>query len=198
MNRRGPLVAGIGLVMILASFGIVFALIPSGDLVSGDELLLGDLLGDVFDHVSDESVIFPGGSAVFSYSGQGPDAPLLWGVQIADFEDGDEIAVHISNVYGDDLGSVRTGAPVAFDTVLLEGTDPYNFRVQNTGDRTVAVVMVFDEDPTSSGVLGDSGSLLAGAAASLIVSGILFVVGMIVAMIGAVLSLADWRRKKSA
>ncbi len=197
MNKRGPVVMGIGMVMILTSIIIMFMVLPDRDPVFDDEIFIPDLFGDMFDHVTDEYVIFPGSSSTFRYSGQNPNTSMLWGIQITDFEDGDEVTVHISNIHGDDLDSAQTNEPVVFNIIAIENMEPYNFQVENTGDRPVAVVMMFGADPDDYDILGDPNSIFASMILPLVISLIMLMVGTIMLFVGIILSLVDWRRKKS-
>jgi len=196
-NKRGPVTIGIGVLLISVSFGIVFTVFPGPDPAMGGELLVPSLLEGMFDRVSGQSVIFPGGSDVFSYSGRDTGVPLMWGVQIMDFEEGDEIRVSVSDPYGDGIGSVRTGEPVVFDMFVMEDGASYDFEVENTGDRPVTVLMMFVEDPENSDMLSDPDSPLVSIVMPLAVSGIVMLVGIVVTAAGVVLSVMDWKKEKN-
>lgn len=197
MRRRGLIVTGIGFALVVASFGIVYTIFPSSDSAMSEELFVLRLFEGLFDQVTDESVIYPQTSAVFSYSGHNADVPLIWGVQILDFEEGDSVTVSVSNIYGDDFGSVQSSDPVVFDTLVIAGHDSYSFEVTNDGDRPVTAMMMFIEDPENSETLNDPDSPLLGIAIPLIVSGAVLIIGIIVMVVGTVIFVVDWKKEKN-
>ncbi len=197
MNKRGLVIIGVGVLLISVSFGIAFTVLPDSDPTMNSELFVPAMLERMFDQISDQSVIFPGDSGIFSYSGKNSGVPLMWGVQIVDFEAGDAIQVGISDIYGSDFGSVRTGEPVVFDMLMIEGSEPYNFEVTNTGDRSITVVMMFVEDPENSDILNDPDSPLVSIVVPLAISGIVMLVGVITVVVGVVLFVMDWKKEKN-
>jgi len=197
MRRRGLIVTGIGLALVGVSFGIIYTIFPGSDSAMSEELFALRLLEGIFDQVTDESVIYPQTSAVFSYSGQSAGVPLVWGVQILDFEEGDSVTVSVSNIYGDDFGSIQSSEPVAFDTIVIESHGTYDFEVTNDGNRPVTAMMMFIEDPENSETLNDPDSPLLGIAIPLIAAGVVLIIGIIVMIAGAVLFAVDWKKEKN-
>ncbi len=197
MNKRGLIIIGIGVLLASISFGIAFTVFPDSDPTVNSELFVPSLLEGMFDQISDQSVVFPGDSYVFSYSAKNSGVPLMWGAQIVDFESGDAIQVRVSDIYGDDLGSVQTGEPVIFDVFMTENNGSYNFEITNIGDRSMAVMMMFVEDPENSDILNDPDSPLVSIVVPLAISGIVLLVGVIVIIAGAVLLVMDWKKEKN-
>jgi len=197
MNKRGLIVIGIGVLLISVSFGIAFTIFPDSDPTVNSELFVPNLLEGMFDQVSDQSVIFPGGSDVFSYSGQSSGVPLMWGVQIMDFEEGDAIRVGVSDVYGDDVGSAQADESVIFDMFVMENSGSYNFEIENTGSRPITVLMMFVEDPENSDLLSNPDSPLVSIVMPLAISGIVLLAGVVVMIVGVILCAMDWKKEKN-
>ncbi len=197
MNKRGLIVTGIGAALIVASFMVVFALFFNLDPVFDGEMFASDLLDEMFDSVTHESVIYPGGSTSFEYSGRAAGVPLLWGVQIVDFDDGDSIVVTTRGSSGGDLYAVQTADPVVFDMFVMDDAGSYVFEVENKGDRPIGVVMMFAEDPDASDLLSDSDSPVLHMLLPLAVSGLVLMAGIATLIAGAVLVIYDWKKEKS-
>jgi len=197
MNKRGLIVIGIGVLLISVSFGIAFTIFPDSDPTVNSELFVPNLLEGMFDQVSDQSVIFPGGSDVFSYSGQSSGVPLMWGVQIMDFEEGDAIRVGVYDVYGDDVGSAQADEPVIFDMFVMENSGSYDFEIENTGSRPITVLMMFVEDPENSDLLSNPDSPLVSIVMPLAISGIVLLAGVVVMIVGVILCAMDWKKEKN-
>ncbi len=196
MKKRGLTILGFGTALIFISFGIVLVVFPDSDSLTS-EFFVPDLLESMFDYVSDESMIYPGGSAYFTYSVGNQDIPLVWGLQIVDFQDGDNTRINISNIYGDDFASIQNDEPIVFDMFVIEKADVYNFEVENLGNRPIAVVMMFTEDPDNSENLNNPDSPLVSMLLPLAISGIILIVGLIVLIVGAVVLIMDWKKERN-
>ena len=48
----------------------------------------------------------PGNMVYTSYSTFISDVPLLWGIQIIDYQNGDKLSDNISNIFGDSYGEL--------------------------------------------------------------------------------------------
>jgi hypothetical protein len=96
----------------------------------------------MFDQISDNIQILPGESDYFSYSAKLSNIPLLWGVQIVDYQDGDKLTVSISNIYGDDYGVFSQDGPIIFEMLEIHQSDTLNFEIQNHGSRMIDVVVM--------------------------------------------------------
>ena len=197
MQKRGPIIGLAGVILTIASFLVVLSIFPDSELMIDDEMLLSNFLEGMFDQVSDEILIFPGDYNSFIYSSSSSDIPLLWGVQITDFQEGDKFSVSISNIFGDDFGTLQQEGPVLFDMFVIPKSDDYNFQVQNTGNRPINVVMMFAEDPDNSDALTDPNSPLMSTLIPLAVSGIVMIIGIIVIIAGAIITIVDWKKTKN-
>lgn len=194
MKKRGPFIAIIGLGMILVSFLIAQSVIPQADSTRSGELLVPAIFEGMFDHTTDETQIFPSQSYVFSYTTAKDDIPLLWGIQITNYQDGDRLSTRISNIFGDDFGTYQQKEPISFELFMVQKSDTYNFEVENNGNRPVSVIMMFSEDPDNSPAMTDPNSTFRSTLVPLAVSGILLMIGLIAVVIGVVLGIFDWKR----
>ena len=197
MSKRGPIVGLAGVILTIASFLAVLSIVPGvGPTVNG-EFFLPNFLDGMFTEISDEVQIYPGNSNAFSYTSTVSEIPLLWGLQITDYQEGDNFVVTVSNIYGDDLGTFEQAGPVLFDMFVIPNSDTINFDVQNTGDRPINVMMMFVEDPDNSEALSDPNSPLMSTLIPIAIAGIVLMVGIIVIIAGATLTLIDWRKTKN-
>ena len=196
MQKRGPIVGLAGVIITMASFLAVLSIVPGvGPTVNG-EFFLPNFLDGMFTEVSDEVQIYPGDSNTFSYASTVSEIPLLWGLQVTDYQEGDNFAVTVSNIYGDNFGTFEQTGPVLFDMFVVPTSDTISFQVQNTGNRPINVLMMFVEDPDNSEALTDPNSPLMSTLIPLAISGIVLIIGIIVIIAGAILSLVDWRKTK--
>ena len=197
MNKKGPIVGLAGVILTIASFLAVLSIVPSvGSSVNG-EFFLPNFLDGMFTEVSDEIQIYPGDSNTFSYTSIVSEVPLLWGLQITDYQEGDNFVVTVSNIYGENLGTFEQEGPVLFDMFVVPNSDTISFQVQNTGNRPINVMMMFVEDPDNSEALSDPNSPLMSTLIPLAISGIVLIIGIIVIIAGAILTLVDWRKTKN-
>ena len=197
MKKRGPTVGFIGAAITMGAFLAVLSIVPGvGPTVNG-ELFLPNLLDGMFNEVSDEIQIYPGESNTFSYTSSVSEIPLLWGLQITDYQEGDTFVVTVSNIYGDTFGTFEQSGPVLFDMFVVPNSDTISFQVQNTGDRQINVMMMFVEDPDNSEALSNPNSPLMLTLIPLAISGILLIVGVVVIIAGAIITLLDWRKTKN-
>ena len=58
----------------------------------------------IFDEISNEIQIIPNHSAYVSCDEYFSNVLLLWGIQIIDYQPGDDLLINISNIFGDDYG----------------------------------------------------------------------------------------------
>ena len=196
MQKRGPIVGFIGVVITMAAFLTILSLVPGvGPTVNG-ELFIPNILEGMFNEVSDEIQIYPGELNTFNYASSVSEIPLLWGLQITDYQEGDTFTVSVSNIYGDTFGTFEQSGPVLFDMFVVPNSDTISFQVQNTGDRPINVMMMFVEDPDNSEALSDPDSPLMSTLIPLAISGILLIIGIIVIIAGAIITLVDWRKTK--
>ena len=190
MNKRGPLVSFLGFSLILISLIVAVSSVPS-ELPKSESFLISSLFEDMFDHVSEPFKIVPGNVIYTSFSTYDSDIPLLWGIQILNYQNGDELSVKISNIFGDSYGEYIQSDSVYFETVFVEQSDTLNFEIENIGFEDVEFVIMFAEDPENSESLTNPNSPIAEMIVPLIVSGILLIVGIIVIIVGIILILFD-------
>lgn len=207
MRRRGPIVGLIGAAITAGSFLALLSVTADLDAitVNGEMASVRSLLDGVFTDVTDEVLVFAGDTAEFRhvpYGGGIPpagdsDQPLLWAVEIADYEEGDAFTVSAS----DDLGAGVYGPrysenSVMFDTIAVPDAGELVFSVRNDGGRPFRAVMMFVDDPSSVDILGDPDSKLVAALVPLAASGLAMLAGMTVMAAGAVVTLVDWRKTR--
>jgi len=197
MNKRGPVIAVIGTILIVSSLLVASSIIPNFNTTMGGQFLIPDLLEGIFDYVSEERQIFPGQTTSFSYSTSQSDVPLLWGIQASDYQPGDKFSVTITDIFGDDLGTFENDGVAAFNIFEIPENNIYNFEVENLGNRPITVISMFAEDPDNSEALSDPNSPLMSTIIPLAVSGILMIFGIIVIIIGTIISIMDWRRESN-
>ena len=190
MNKRGPLVSFFGFSLILISLIVAMSSVPS-ELPKSESFLISSLFEDMFDHVSEPFKIVPGNVIYTSFSTYDSDIPLLWGIQILNYQNGDELSVKISNIFGDSYGEYIQSDSVYFETVFVEQSDTLNFEIENIGFKDVEFVIMFAEDPENSESLRNPNSPIAEMIVPLIVSGILLIIGIIVIIVGIILILFD-------
>lgn len=190
MNKRGPLVSFFGFSLILISLIVAVSSVPS-ELPKSESFLISSLFEDMFDYVSEPFKIVPGNVIYTSFSTYDSDIPLLWGIQILNYQNGDELSVKISNIFGDSYGEYIQSDSVYFETVFVEQSDTLNFEIENIGFKDVEFVIMFAEDPENSESLRNPNSPIAEMIVPLIVSGILLIIGIIVIIVGIILILFD-------
>ena len=190
MNKRGIVVFVIGFILIGVSLSLAASVIPS-TLDGPDDLSLASLFEGVFDEISDEIQIMSGDTIYVSYGVFSQNVPSLWGIQILDYKQGDELSINISNIFGDNYGEFIQTEPILFESLDISQPDTLNFEIQNTGTRDILVVTMFSEDPENSDIFTDSNSPVNNMIFPLIVSGMLLIIGIIIFIIGVIILLVD-------
>ena len=207
MKRRGPVVGLAGAAITAGSFLALLSVTADLDAiaVNGEMVSVRGLLDGVFTDVTDEVLVFAGDSAEFRHvpygggdmGGADPDSPLLWAVEIGDYEEGDAFSVSASDGLGASVYGPRSSRDsVMFDTIAVPDADELVFSVRNDGARPFLVAMMFVDDPGSVDLLGDSDSKLLAALVPIAVSGLAMLAGMTVMAAGAVITLVDWRKTR--
>jgi hypothetical protein len=195
IKRRGIYIAIGGIALVVVSFGIVMSIVGEfGSLES--EFSLPEFLEGMFDQVSEKTQIMPGEAASFSFDVT-DSTSVLWGMQIFEHQRGDSVVVSISNIFGDDFGTYEVDQATFFETMKIEKSDNYNFNVKNTGTRPINIVMMFTKNPDDSQAFSDPDSPISKTIVPLAVSGILFIVGIIVLVAGIVIVVFDYRKKRA-
>ncbi|KAF6242641.1 hypothetical protein C6988_08235 [Nitrosopumilus sp. b1] len=194
MKKRGIVIGIIGILISTASFSMVFSFFPQSQTGLDGNFILPELLEDMFDDVSVETEIMAGQSSVFSFSTSDSDVPLLWGVQIIDYKEDDNLSIEISNIFGDSLGVFEQQGPVLFEIFLAPSSEVYNFEITNQGSRAVLAVMMFAEDPDNSEAFSNPNSPLMTTLVPLAIAGIILIIGIIVVIAGAIITAFDWKK----
>ena len=190
MKKRGPIVSVSGIVLIIISLSIATSAIPTNVTGSGD-FFVSSLFEEMFDEISNEIQIIPGDSAHFSYTTYSSDVPILWGIQIIDYQAGDELSIDISNIFGDDYGTFTQKEPIIFEALQISQSDTLNLEITNVGVRDVTIITMFSEDPENSEALTNFDSPVMSMVVPLMVSGILLILGITILIIGVIVLLVD-------
>ena len=190
MNKRGPVITFVGFTMIFVSLIVAISAVPS-NIPESDTLLISSLFEGIFDDVSEPFSVTPGDVVYTSYSTYVSDIPLLWGIQIIDYQNGDKLSVNIENIFGDSYGNYVQSDSVLFERIFVQQSDTINFEIKNTGSREIDFVIMFAEDPENSDAFSNTDSSIMDMVLPLMVSGFLLILGIIVVLIGIIIILID-------
>jgi uncharacterized membrane protein len=194
MKKYGPIIALVGFGLILISLLIAISSVPSN--ISEDEtFLVSSLFEGMFDDVSETFQIMPGDVIYTSYTTSLSDVPLLWGIQIIDYQYGDMLYIQISNIFGDSYGEFIQNDSVLFTTTIIDQSDTLNFQIENTGTRIIDTVVMFSEDPKNSDAFSNPNSPMMDMLLPLIISGFLTILGIIILLIGIIVTILDLKNK---
>ena len=194
MNKRGPIIAFVGFTMIFVSLIVAISVVPS-DISESDTFLISSLFEGMFDNVSEPFQIMPGNIVYTSYSTSLSDVPLLWGIQIIDYQYPDKLSISVSNIFDDSYGEFIQDDSILFNTLLIEQSDTINFQIENIGTRTVDVIVMFSEDPENSNGISNTNSPMMDMVLPLMISGFLIILGIIITIIGIIIMLFDLKNK---
>ncbi|MFB5624283.1 MAG: hypothetical protein ACE5RP_05135 [Nitrosopumilus sp.] len=192
MKKRGLIITVVGLVLVGISLIVAVSAVPS-NITGPNDLSMTAMFEGMFDEVTNEIQIMPGELAYVSYDTSSSNAPLLWGVQIIDYNSGDALLIKISNIFGDDYGEFVMFEPILFEALEITQSDTLNFEIENTGSRSVNVILMFSEDPENSDALSNPDSPVMMMIVPLLISGFLLVLGIIIAIIGVIIVLVDMK-----
>ena len=195
MKRLGPIILLVGITLIGISLSIATSVVPS-NVAGTDTFSMASLFEDMFDNIYDDILILPGDSTFVSYSTLSSNVPLLWGIQIDDYQSGDKLFINISNIFGDNYGEFIQDEPIMFEVLEVKQSDTVNLEVQNLGPRNVNIVVMFSEDPENSDAFSNSDSPAMDMILTLAVSGVLLILGIIVSIIGVIVTLLDWKNNQ--
>jgi hypothetical protein len=190
MKKRGLFITIVGLVLIGISLSIATSIVPS-TITGPNDLSMAAMFEEMFDEVTTEIQIMPGEFVYVSYDASIYNAPLLWGIQIIDYESGDVLSINISNIFGDDYGELVISEPILFEVLEIVQSDSLTFEIKNIGSRTANVVVMFSEDPENSDALSNPNSPVMDMVMSLLISGFLLILGIIFSIIGVLVILVD-------
>ena len=194
MKKYGPIIAFVGFSLILISLLIAISSVPS-DISEDETFLVSSLFEGMFDDVSETFQIMPGDVIYTSYTTSLSDVPLLWGIQIIDYQYGDMLYIQISNIFGDSYGEFIQNDSVLFTTTLIDQSDTLNFQIENTGTRIIDAVVMFSEDPENSDSFSNPNSPMMDMLLALIVSGFLIILGILILLIGIIITILDLKNK---
>ena len=190
MKIRGLIISIIGIALIGISLSLAASALPS-NFDGSEDLSVASLFEGVFDKISDEVQILPGDSIYVSYGVFSQNVPVLWGIQILDFQQGDKISINISNIFGDNYGEFIQKEPILFESLDILQSDTLNFEIQNIGSRSITIVTMFSEIPKNSDVFLNSNSPLNEMIFPLMISGMLLIFGIIIFILGMVILLVE-------
>ena len=194
MKKYGPIITLAGFSLILISLLIAISSVPSN--ISQDEtFLVSSLFEGMFDDVSETFQIMPGDIIYTSYTTSLSDIPLLWGIQIIDYQYGDMLYIQISNIFGDSYGEFIQNDSILFTTTLIDQSDTLNFQIENTGTGVIDVVVMFSEDPENSDAFSNPNSPVMDMILPLMISGFLIILGIMLLPIGIILTILDLKNK---
>ena len=194
MNKRGPVITFVGFGIIFISLIVAISAVPS-NISESDVFLVSSLFEGMFDDVSEPFQIMPGNTIYTSYSTFLSDIPLLWGIQIIDYQYSDKLSISVSNIFDDSYGEFIQDDSILFNTLLIEQSDTLNFQIENIGTRTVDVIVMFSEDPENSNGISNPNSPMMEMILPLMVSGFLIILGIIITIIGVILMMFDLKNK---
>ncbi|MGY5145312.1 MAG: hypothetical protein ACW9XB_02690 [Candidatus Nitrosopumilus sp. metabat.KBP569_Feb_25m_nospike.7] len=194
MKKYGPIIAFVGFSLILISLLIAISSVPS-DISEDETFLVSSLFEGMFDDVSETFQIMPGDVIYTSYTTSLSDVPLLWGIQIIDYQYGDMLYIQISNIFGDSYGEFVQNDSVLFTTTMIDQSDTLNFQIKNTGTRIIDTMVMFSEDPENSDAFSNPNSPMMDMLLPLIISGFLIILGIIILLIGIIVTILDLKNK---
>ena len=190
MKTCGLVIFIIGIALIGISLSLAASVLPS-NFDGSEDLFIASLFEGMFDKISDEVQIIPGDSVYVSYGVFSQNVPILWGIQILDFQQGDKLSINISNIFGDDYGEFIQKEPILFESLYILQSDTLNFEIQNIGSKSITIVTMFSENTKNSDVFSNSNSPLNEMIFPLMISGMLLIFGIIIFILGMVILLVD-------
>ena len=190
MNKRGLIITVAGLVLVGISLTVASLTIPS-NVTGPNDLSMATMFDGMFDEVTDELQIMPGESAYVSYGTSSYDSPLLWGIQLIEYDAGDMLFITISNIFGDSYGEYFQSEPILFEMIETVESDTLNFEIKNIGQNPVHAIVMFSEDSENSDAFSDPNSPLMNMVLPLLISGFLLFLGIIISIIGVIIILVD-------
>jgi len=198
MKKRGLIIAISGAVLFFIALGMATSVVSNSSLGYNENVSVPKLFNNMFDYVSDETMIQPGTSGYFSFTVSKDKVPLFWGIQVMDYQENDQYTIRISNIFGDSFGVYHEKEPMVFKMLQIEKADTYNFRVDNYGKQPISVTMMFTEDPDNSSAFNNPDSPVSKIIIPILISGILFIIGIIALVFGVIIFVYDWKNEKKS
>ncbi|MGI0046685.1 MAG: hypothetical protein ACREBB_05805 [Nitrosotalea sp.] len=196
MKKRGPIVVIAGVVLIAIAFVISYSVMER----TGSGLGRNGFFPSpesMFDEVSEKEVIDPGTAYTFSHTTSLSQVPLMWGLYVTDFKPDGQVAINVTNIFGDKFGSYLEGEPIFIKSFVIPKMDTYSFNVQNMGNSSITAEMMFTENPEKSKALTDPNSSFNQNIVPLAAAGFMLIFGIIVIIAGIILSVMDWRKSRN-
>jgi hypothetical protein len=103
--------------------------------------------------------------------------------------------IQISNIFGDSYGEFIQNDSVLFTTTIIDQSDTLNFQIENTGTRIIDTVVMFSEDPKNSDAFSNPNSPMMDMLLPLIISGFLTILGIIILLLGIIVTILDLKNK---
>lgn len=197
MKKRGIYISVGGLTLVIVSFVVAMSLVSSTG-ISNSDFSISEMMKGMFDEVSEQTQIEPDQTSTFSFDASSGVNTLFWGLQIMDYEEKDSVSVTISNIYGDTFGTFSSNQPAFFETMKVKQPDVYSFNVKNTGQRPIYVTMMFTKNPEESKRFSDPNSPLSKTIVPIAIAGMLLIIGIITAVVGAIVLAIDYKKKQSS
>ncbi len=194
MIKRGPIILIIGAIMIIAAFSIVYSIIPPTSNMGENFFPKPE---NMFDSVTENQRIEPGTSFTFSHTTGTSQVPLMWGLHMIDYQQDDRVSITVSNIFGDKFGSFDEEDPIFIKSFVIPKVDTYSFDVENKGKNPITAAMMFTENPEKSKALTDPNSIFHKSIIPLAIAGLLVIIGIIVLIVGIILSVVDWKKGKN-
>ena len=192
MKQRGPIISIVGIILVGISLFIAMSVVPS-TAVDSTAFSVPSLFEGMFNEITNEIQIRSGNSAYVSYSTFSSNVPLLWGIQIIDYQSGDRLSINISNIFGNSYGEFIQDELILFEVLQIARSETLNFEIQNIGPRNIIAVVMFSEDPENSDVFSNPNSPVMNMIFPLLISGIMLILGIIISIIGVIVIFIDWK-----
>ena len=103
--------------------------------------------------------------------------------------------INISNIFGDSYGKFVQSDSVIFERIFVEHSDTLNFEIENIGSQDVDFVIMFTEDPENFDIFLNSDSSAMQMVVPLMVSGFMLILGIIIIIIGIIITIFDLKNK---
>lgn len=196
MKKRGPVVIIAGAVLVSVAFLVSYSIMErAGSSLGGNGFFPSP--ESLFDEVSEKESIDPGTTYTFSHTTSTSQVPLMWGLYITDYKPEDTVAVNVTDMLGDKLGSYSESDPIFIKSFVIPKVDTYSFSVANTGNSSVTAEMMFTEDPEKSRALTDPNSPFNKNIVPLAAAGFMLIFGIIAIVAGIILAVIDWKKSKN-